>query len=542
MDVTINEALEKYDKRVNIIGSYFMLAKIVSGRMKYKDIDDDNFYNIVIQTLCFIFKKSLKRKHCLREDIHEFLEELNLRIYKNNYSFDEIEDLTIYLTDCLTNRGKVFTFPFYSVEMEKMLYQGIKVVETDTVKVNGEFRMTYRLTVEGYRLLLATKEYDELYQIHISQTLARLRLSQDDYDGARHEVLDIINNLGIQFQKIEDYIKNIRADVMNLKNQSYVELFSETLETLISQMDKYDELKLEARVKQDDKNKYLNSGEGKVDEKVQALKKSLTALQYLLDEIERAKVVASRLIRRLQDFEVEHTEILEQLLRTPTLNKFSFKEVILDKMESKMIDMQQLEQVFRPMFKCELNNIFNLRVPYKEQAILSENESETPIYLSPDEEAIVKNEENERQIALYENVYYLFFKELFIFAETTHEFTLEELLKNLMVSKRDIYMSITADAFIFRNTLMYFSTLQEDVFLEKIYSNMVNMNFVAGREFQIERMINRIQKEKEVILSGFDGFSVERIKDNILKLNTEIDIETLTATVIEHVNMKFKFY
>lgn len=532
--------LNNYDKRVNILGSYFLLSKIVSDRQKYKEFNNEEFYNIMFQTLCFIFNKSLRREYCFRDDIKNFITDLNILIYKKNFTLEEIDDLTVYLTKGLTNNGKAYMFPYFSIEANLNLHKTIQIVETNIVVVGAKERLTYKLTTEGYRLLLATKEYDELFQIRISQTLARLRLTMDDYDGAKNEVYDIINSLEIQRQKIDNFIKMLRADINHIREQNYSSIVDETLNVLTEEMDKYNELKQEALMKLQDKESYLEDTDGMIEDKIKVLRKKLTQLKEFIDGIDAAKSAASRLITRVQKFDVEHRDILNQLLRAPNLKKFNFKEEILDRLENDINSIEYIKSLYVPLFKCRVNNMFNVGVPFGEQSIINKENSKSTSNNFEDYIAIENTEKLER-IKSYEEIYYTIFKNLFIFAKNRRQFTLKDFINNLIENDKATYLKITSDAYVFRNAIMYFALVKNKIEVKKILKILENINFEPDFEFQIERMFERLYEEDKILAETYEGICIKQIINDEFKVNTEINIEELTAKSMEITNIDFVF-
>ena len=164
MLLDMTRILGGYEKRVNVIGSYFLISSIVNNRKKFQEFSNVEFYNLLIQILCFIFERSLRRKRCFKENIKSFIEEVNILAYKKPLTNDYLDELTKFTIKHLTNKGKTFAFPYYNNEKEDITNGYIKIIEDTDVIVNKENRITYSLTPEGYRLLLSTKEIDELYQ------------------------------------------------------------------------------------------------------------------------------------------------------------------------------------------------------------------------------------------------------------------------------------------------------------------------------------------------------------------------------------------
>lgn len=417
MLLDMTRILGGYEKRVNVIGSYFLISSIVNNRKKFQEFSNVEFYNLLIQILCFIFERSLRRKRCFKENIKSFIEEVNILAYKKPLTNDYLDELTKFTIKHLTNKGKTFAFPYYNNEKEDITNGYIKIIEDTDVIVNKENRITYSLTPEGYRLLLSTKEIDELYQIKISQTLAQIRLKNDDYEGAKEDIYDIINNLEIQYQKIDGFMKIIRNNIFNTSEVKYSDIIDQTLSVLLEEMDKYEELRESTLLKIKDKEDYLDGLGENLHEKAKVLRTQLIQLKDLIIGIGLAKSAASGLISRVQIFREEYSDILEKLLRMPVLKRFNFKEEILNKLEDNPEFLIPLRDIYTPLFKINLPNIFTINIPYLEQTPLKKEINKEDIIQDSHDFNIVSNEEKKKRIEDCQNYYYSFVNILFNYAE-----------------------------------------------------------------------------------------------------------------------------
>ncbi|HCQ6015607.1 TPA: hypothetical protein OL428_003433, partial [Clostridioides difficile] len=500
--------LEGYNKRVNCIGSYYLIATLANNRNKFKEFDNIQFYNLLIQVLCYIFDRSLRRKNCLRDDIKDFIEEINRMDYKIMLSEDDLKDLANYIINGLTNSGKVYLFTYYSLEQEKHIDESIKIIEDKNVKINNQERLSYSLTTEGYRLLLSTKEYDELFQIQISQMIAKLRIEKGDYQGAKEDIYDIINTLEIHQQKIDNYIKIIKVNILYIKEEKYSTVIDTTVETLLEEMDKYEELKKEVKLLIKDKEDYLEKDEDIDKEKIKNIRTQLLQMKELIDGIVLAKSTATNLLSRVQDFREEFKEILKKLLTTPVIKRFNFKEEILDRLEKDSDFLLIIRELYISLFKVELPNRFNIGVAYQEQKLLNTREIENEI-VNKDELEIIENKEKEERINYCENYYFDFFKYLIKYGLEKGQFTLEEFLKNYLKYDKVIYLEITKDSKLMRDIIIYFANQRESINIKKIIRMLENSAFSPNTDFQIERLIERLLVEDFELLN-----SVSHIKSN----------------------------
>lgn len=537
----MSKILGGYGKRVNVIGSYYLISSIVNNRRKFQDFTNVEFYNLLIQILCFIFEKSLRRKHCFKENIKSFIEEINILAYKKSLTNEQLDELTMFVIKNLTNKGKTFSFEYYDNEKNDITNGYIKIVEDTDVVVNKENRITYSLTPEGYRLLLSTKEIDELYQIKISQILAQIRLQNDDYAGAKEDIYDIINNLEVQYQKIDGFMKIIRNNIFHVSEVKYSDIIDQTLNVLLEEMDKYEEFRGTTLLKIKDKEDYLGDLEKNMEEKAKLLRNQLIQLKDLIIGINLAKTANSDLISRVQSFREEYSDILEKLLRTPILKKFNFKEQILNKLEENSDFLLPLRDLYTPLFKTSLPNIFSINIPYLEQTPLKKATNKEDIVQDTDDFTIVLNEEKEKRIQDCQNYYYSFVNILLNYASLNENFTLKELLNYLLKNDTSSYMEITKDAELMRNVVMFFACQRDCIKVYKIIDMLHEITFLVDTEFVFESIVGKLYKDEHNYIRRIESLISEKIIDDEMIINTEINIEEMTATKLELTNVKFKF-
>lgn len=528
-----------YNKRVNAIGSYYLIASLANNRNKFKEFTNIEFYNLLIEVLCYIFDRSLRRKHCLRDDIKFFIDELNNISYKKFYSEDELDDLTNYIINGLSNNGKVYMFSYYSIEKDNHIDESIKIIEDKNIKVNNKERLSYSLTTEGYRLLLATKEYDELFQIQISQMIAKLRIEKGDYQGAKEDIYDIVNTLEIQSQKIDNYIKIIKVNIFYIKEEKYSTVIDKTVETLLEEMDKYEELKKEVKLIIQDKEDYLEKDDPIDKEKIKNIKMQLVQMKELINGVVLAKSTASNLLTRVQVFREEFNEILKRLLTTPVLKRFNFKEEILDRLEKDNDFICIIRELYVSLFKVEMPNLFNIGVAYQEQKLLSQEEITSDIVDDGDYE-IIQNKEKEEEIAYCENYYFEFFKYLLDYGVRINSFTLKEFLNYFLTHNKGAYVDITRDAKLMRNLVLFFANQKDKISIKKITKMLDHSTFSPSIDFQIERIIESLMIEEFELINKVNYIECKKISGEEITVNTEINLETMTAVKLEITNIKFE--
>ncbi|WP_099192711.1 hypothetical protein [Tepidibacter mesophilus] len=529
-----------YNKRINAIGSYYLISSISNNRNKFKEFTNIEFYNLLIEVLCFIFEKSLRRQYCIRDDIKYFIEKLNIISYKKLFSSEDLDELTNYIINGLTNNGKTFLFPYYSVEKNEHIDASIRIIEDKNVKINNQERLSYSLTTEGYRLLLSTKEYDELFQIQISQMVARLRIDKGDYTGAKQDIYEIVNTLEVQRQKIDNYIKIIKVDIFYIRENQYSNVIDTTVSILLNEMDKYEELKQDVLLIIRDKEEYLEGEEEISKEKIEDIRIQLIHMRDLIEGVTMAKNTAANLISRVQDFREEFSDILKKLLRTPVLKRFNFKEEILDKLEKDINFLYVIKELYVPLFKAEIPNTFNVSVPYQEQMLIEKEDTKEDTIHDKDDYDILVDEEKESKILYCENYYYTFIKALFEYGFEKENFTLREFLNHFLKINKDLYIELTMDSKLMRDVVMFFANQREAIYINKIMKLINNSTFSPNTDFQIERIVERLVNEEYNHMQRIDYLISEKILGDEMIINTEINLEDMTAVKLELTNINFK--
>lgn len=540
--MSFDKILHNYSSRIPTLSAYYFLISNITDKQifsKNYGFEQEEAFNLTIELLLFIFHKSIKREHCLKEDILSFIEELNLRVYKKDLNFEKINDLVGDLINNLANKGKVYNFTYFNHDKKSIEQYPVRLLITkDIKKPDGKYVLSYTLTSECYKILLATKEYDDLFQIKLNQIIARIRIQEGDFLGAKSEIQEIIYRLNIQYQSIEDYIKSIRGDVYYSRISKFTDLFNNSLSTLEEEMDKYEELNEIVNGLIQDKETYVNDNHS--DERINEIRNAISQLKDLVIGIREVKMHTSKLIDRIQKFRIEYNEIFDQMIKSITISKFDFKDVILGNIERDRVNVENLSKLYSSLFLPKLPNIFYLDTPYKEQRIIKDNLN-MEVEVGDDWYELDKTQEIEKQqrIEFNESFYYNFMKHLFLYGEKYGVFTLKEFLNYYISEKKSIYMDITKDSKLLRDLLLNLVSI-ENIQLSKVKEDLKKTTFTQMEEFQIERIIELMIQDIEDLDYRLKEFTIDDL-DYTITINTEIDLEKLQCETVTVPDMKFTF-
>lgn len=78
----MRKILENYKDRIPVLSAYYFLSNIFKNKVKFTQISDEEFFNIVIQLLLFMLDKTIKKEICFKEDLTSCIENINSQTYK----------------------------------------------------------------------------------------------------------------------------------------------------------------------------------------------------------------------------------------------------------------------------------------------------------------------------------------------------------------------------------------------------------------------------------------------------------------------------
>lgn len=101
------------------------------------------------------------------------------------------------------------------------------------VYVENEVRRTsYYLTDDGYNLLLSTLEIEDNMKFNIHEIIFRLHLEKQSYDKAVNDIKNVFNLMRIQFQRVQEAMRQIRRNALSYSVDEYEEVLVGNLNTI----------------------------------------------------------------------------------------------------------------------------------------------------------------------------------------------------------------------------------------------------------------------------------------------------------------------
>lgn len=400
------EFLNQFPKRMKHVGRYVLLIANSSQKTIWKQYGFfklDEQMNVIFSVMLYLMEQSLKEENCTMDDIGAYLDNLNMRYFQKNMSYEDCRKLGDFIINViLSNEGKAMYFDGFDFEQRAYQIMNVSYVANRIVYVDYEVRRTsYYLTEDGYNLLLSTLEIENNMKLTIHEMIFKMHLEKQSYDKAVDEIKNVFNLLRIQLQKMEEAMGRIRRNALNYSVAEYEAVLNENLETISDTKQKflnYREL-VKSRAKELED---MNLNVRKLDEKEEEKLKNLGIIENYLNRTidEHQKILSSHF-----DLKSLYTRELEQLSQMSYIRRFSIRNDLYEKILEHPEGLERLEVFLRPLFGNTPDKIYNLNKAVELQKPVRKNETEASEEIMEFGDEVWMEEEERRQkekLAKYE--------------------------------------------------------------------------------------------------------------------------------------------
>lgn len=400
------EFLNQFPKRMKHVGRYVLLIANSSQKTIWKQYGFfklDEQMNVIFSVMLYLMEQSLKEENCTMDDIGAYLDNLNMRYFQKNMSYEDCRKLGDFIINViLSNEGKAMYFDGFDFEQRAYQIMNVSYVANRIVYVDYEVRRTsYYLTEDGYNLLLSTLEIENNMKLTIHEMIFKMHLEKQSYDKAVDEIKNVFNLLRIQLQKMEEAMGRIRRNALSYSVAEYEAVLNENLETISDTKQKflnYREL-VKSRAKELED---MNLNVRKLDEKEEEKLKNLGIIENYLNRTidEHQKILSSHF-----DLKSLYTRELEQLSQMSYIRRFSIRNDLYEKILEHPEGLERLEVFLRPLFGNTPDKIYNLNKAVELQKPVRKNEAEASEEIMEFGDEVWMEEEERRQkekLAKYE--------------------------------------------------------------------------------------------------------------------------------------------
>lgn len=250
------EFLKKFPRRMKNVGLYAVIIQNSSQKLSWKQYGFTKFdeqINLLFEVLLYIMEQSLKEEKCTMDDIATYIDTINVQYLRKDISYEQCHQLGDFIVNTvLSNEGRPMYFGGYDFEKNEYEEMHISYVANKIVYVENEVRRTsYYLTDDGYNLLLSTLEIEDNMKFNIHEIIFRLHLEKQSYDKAVNDIKNVFNLMRIQFQRVQEAMRQIRRNALSYSVDEYEEVLVGNLNTITDTKKKFQEYKtvIQERVK-----------------------------------------------------------------------------------------------------------------------------------------------------------------------------------------------------------------------------------------------------------------------------------------------------
>lgn len=463
------EFLKKFPRRMKNVGLYAVIIQNSSQKLSWKQYGFTKFdeqINLLFEVLLYIMEQSLKEEKCTMDDIATYIDTINVQYLRKDISYEQCHQLGNFIVNTvLSNEGRPMYFGGYDFEKNEYEEMHISYVANKIVYVENEVRRTsYYLTDDGYNLLLSTLEIEDNMKFNIHEIIFRLHLEKQSYDKAVNDIKNVFNLMRIQFQRVQEAMRQIRRNALSYSVDEYEEVLVGNLNTITDTKKKFQEYKtvIQKRVKDLEEE---NINIRKLSKKEQQDLNNLRVIEEYLTRVldEHQKILNSHF-----DLKILYTEELERLSQARMIQRFSMRRDLYDKVLKQADTLENMDMFLRPLFNRNPEKIYNLNKAFSyEKSVNAGMEKDTEEEVDFDEEAFrrEKEEKLQKKLLVYEkSLQYLLEK-----ASVTGEVSLGQLKdrldiypeeKEIFIPNVDVFKEIMVE--LIRNRTIDIATLKKE--------------------------------------------------------------------------------
>ena len=463
------EFLKKFPRRMKNVGLYAVIIQNSSQKLSWKQYGFTKFdeqINLLFEVLLYIMEQSLKEEKCTMDDIATYIDTINVQYLRKDISYEQCHQLgDVIVNTVLSNEGRPMYFGGYDFEKNEYEEMHISYVANKIVYVENEVRRTsYYLTDDGYNLLLSTLEIEDNMKFNIHEIIFRLHLEKQSYDKAVNDIKNVFNLIRIQFQRVQEAMRQIRRNALSYSVDEYEEVLVGNLNTITDTKKKFQEYKtvIQERVKDLEEE---NINIRKLSKKEQ---QDLNNLQVIEEYLTRVLDEHQKILNSHFDLKILYTEELERLSQARLIQRFSMRRDFYDKVLKQADTLENMDMFLRPLFNRNPEKIYNLNKAFSyEKSVNAGMEKDTEEEVDFDEEAFrrEKEEKLQKKLLVYEkSLQYLLEK-----ASVTGEVSLGQLKdrldiypeeKEIFIPNVDVFKEIMVE--LIRNRTIDIATLKKE--------------------------------------------------------------------------------
>jgi len=380
--------LQQFPARMKVVAIHSLLVKNGAQKTTWKQYGIDTFdeqINLIFMLLLYLMEQSLRDEPCTMDDIAGFLDELNMTYLKKGLNYAQCRELGDFVMNViLCDEGKAMYFQGF--DFTTGTYQQLHVsyvANTIVYLSDGVRRTSYKLTEDGYNLLLSTLEVEGNLKLTIQEMIFKLHLEKASYDKAADDIRNIFNLLHMQLQKIQDAMQRIRQNALRYAVTEYQKLLEENLSVITDSSQRF----ALYRQRVSELVKELTHQDIHVRKLDLQERGNLTHLETIERYLSRALDEHQRILTAHFDMKTLYQGELEQLAQMAMIKRFDLRSELDEPLLQDARLLERMELFLRPLFNRNPEQIYNLNLALQRQQPLRRRQNEEEELMEFDEEA-----------------------------------------------------------------------------------------------------------------------------------------------------------
>ena len=487
------EFLKQFPKRMKHVGMYALVLQNSSQKQKWKQygfLKTDEQINIIFALMLYIMEQSLKEEKCTMDDMGAYLDYLNMTYFNTGMSFDDCRKLGDFIINViLSNEGKAMYFDGYDFEQRAYKIMNISYVSNEIVYLDSDVKRTsYRLTEDGYNLLLSTLEIENNMKLTIHEMIFKMHLEKQSYDKAVDEIKNVFNLLRIQLQKIQDAMLRVRRNALSYSVSDYEQLLGENMESIDMTKQKFQSYRetVRKRAKElEEQNINVRKLSAQEEENLENLRIIESYLNRGIDE--HQKILNSHF-----DLKILYEKELELLSQMSLIQRFSLRTDLYDKVLQDASGLDNIDIFLRPLFHQAPDKIYNLQKATQLQRPIRKKQQE-------EEEEVLDFDEDQ-----WQEEYAARKRKRLMQYENSLGFVLDKMMEKGKITLQEMASSLGREE---QNTLIPDIDIFKEIMVELIKSRHIDIDalrkekseYIAEEtlDFQLNEMILELVDKDE---------------------------------------------
>lgn len=352
--------LESNHIRMKKIGAYSQLFRNSIAKGTWKKYGFEEGYeqdNIIFSVLLYIMEQSLKDEICTLDNIATFIDEINCLYFKKPIGYEECKQLGDFIVNIiLCNEGQPMYFKAFNYKESEYEEINISFIKSDMEYVDGVRRVSYKLTDDGYALLLSTLEIEENLKFTINEIIFKEHLRKADYNKAVDDIKNIFTEYRRRVQKIQSDILRIKENPLSYSIDEYKKITEGNIELLDSSKKKY----ISHRNHVDEKIKEFTERDINIKELDEKEKSNLNNLKIIYEYLSRTIDDDQKILKSHFSLKEIYAKELENISKMSLIERFNFKKEVYEKILNDLNKIENIDIFLRPLFIKKVKKIYNI--------------------------------------------------------------------------------------------------------------------------------------------------------------------------------------